>query len=98
MPHSASHALLKCMEAFTIQFASPLGLHIIGTDSISFKQWLLNMLEELPEDALQMLFSLVWAIWKRRNVWVFGSFRMDEMQVIHSAAMVQQHDQMQSRP
>ncbi|XP_057444580.1 uncharacterized protein LOC130736815 [Lotus japonicus] len=73
---STCHAILTCPEVRAIWFSSPLGLHINLTEGMSFKEWLEHLLSHLPNTGQQWLFSVAWAIWKRRNAWLFEQKRV----------------------
>ncbi|XP_057452244.1 uncharacterized protein LOC130744068 [Lotus japonicus] len=78
----ACHVILTCHEVRAIWFLSPLRL----VEGMDFKAWLEHLLSNLPESGQKWLFSLAWAIWKRRNMWVFDEKKLPPDQVILQAS------------
>ncbi|XP_057425744.1 uncharacterized protein LOC130719122 [Lotus japonicus] len=83
---STCHAILTCPEVRSIWFLSPLGLHINLGEGMDLRSWLDLTLSSLPEIGQNWVFSVAWAIWKRRNLWVFDQKRLTPEQVINQAS------------
>lgn len=79
---------LLALKLKRIWCLSPLGLHIPVEDVSSFRCWLELMMSSLPNEGLPWLFSLIWAIWKRRNLWLFETKRTPPNQVVLQASLM----------
>lgn len=86
---STAHALLYCPDARKIWFLSPLGLRIDEAENYSFKEWIKEVLQNTPEEFLPWLCFIAWAIWKRRNLWVFEMKRTEPDKVVFNASLMQ---------
>ncbi|XP_057426531.1 uncharacterized protein LOC130719958 [Lotus japonicus] len=66
------HAFFGCSELAPVWFSSPLSMDFRNVpDTFSLVQWLSQILKEGDEWLVDSVFTLMWAIWERRNKWCF---------------------------
>ncbi|KAG4997025.1 hypothetical protein JHK82_027810 [Glycine max] len=88
LPETVTHALLLCDDAKLVWFASPLGLRVESLRGVStLSQWIDQYcVDTLDDEAMGVVCATMWALWHRRNAWVFHSKGMDCMQVLAKAS------------
>lgn len=69
---SVEHALWECMAAWDVWCLSSTKLQKQSVNQTSFKRFLLQMFEDLNDEALIELSVVAWKLWRRRNDWVFN--------------------------
>ncbi|XP_057423749.1 uncharacterized protein LOC130717521 [Lotus japonicus] len=66
------HAFFGCSEVAPVWFSSPLFMDFRHVpDNFSLVQWLSQILKEGDDWLADSVFTLLWAIWERRNKWCF---------------------------
>jgi len=77
-----THAILKCLTVQLIWFASYLGIRIELLDHLSFADWSYQYFQLGEDELLDHIVAIAWAIWKRRNCWVFNNKEIHFVQVL----------------
>ncbi|KAL2326659.1 hypothetical protein Fmac_025717 [Flemingia macrophylla] len=79
---TTTHALLLCEEVKRIWFAS-MGLRVESLSvATTLPQWMEHCWGTLDKKEMGMVCAVMWAIWHRRNVWVYSEKRLDYVLVI----------------
>ncbi|KAJ1420314.1 Ribonuclease H-like superfamily [Sesbania bispinosa] len=86
-PETAEHALIYCSQVAPIWFASQLGIAINENNNLSVQCWLQRFLNLNDKDASGLILTTMWAIWKRRNLWVFEKKLLKFSQVLDMVTM-----------
>ncbi|KAJ1415947.1 Reverse transcriptase zinc-binding domain [Sesbania bispinosa] len=86
-PETTEHALLYCPQVAPIWFASQLGIAIDKSNSLTIRSWLQDFLNHNNKDAAGLIISTMWAIWKRRNLWVFKKNPLEFSPVLDMVTM-----------
>ncbi|KAK7246980.1 hypothetical protein RIF29_41854 [Crotalaria pallida] len=85
---STYHALVSCPEVRGVWFAPCLGLRVEDQD-IDFGLWFQSTFLDVDDKiASGLACELIWAIWARRNSWVFNNCRQDINHVLSYAASI----------
>ncbi|XP_068323161.1 uncharacterized protein [Pyrus communis] len=61
---TVEHALLQCPRSAAIWFGSPMGIRMFQRIGEGFGGWLINMAKTVTKDSFELLFVLVWNVWK----------------------------------
>ncbi|KAK7269032.1 hypothetical protein RIF29_21747 [Crotalaria pallida] len=83
---SVTHAILQCEEAKRVWFASPVTVHIPDSVDLDFADWISNVLTRGENDGIANVFNLMFALWRRRNVWAFQQSKMPIEETLGLAA------------
>jgi len=65
------HVFLQCPTVVIIWFASSLSFRIDAEAISSFKDWIAKFLTKQYKSVTPIVFSIIWAIWQRRNTCTF---------------------------
>ncbi|KAK7281123.1 hypothetical protein RIF29_08839 [Crotalaria pallida] len=79
------HALLLCRFAAASLFASPLSIRVDVINTSSFQDWLRVLMLNNDPHFLAAIFEHEWALWNRRNEFVFQQREMGFSQVLQKA-------------
>ncbi|KAK7289933.1 hypothetical protein RIF29_03979 [Crotalaria pallida] len=71
-----AHVLLQCEETRRIWFASPVTLHVPVDTDLSFTDWISFVINKEEKSGIANVFNLIYALWKKRNTWVFDKKRV----------------------
>ncbi|KAK7287077.1 hypothetical protein RIF29_00095 [Crotalaria pallida] len=93
------HALVSCREVQEVWFASQFGIRIIDGGATVFGNWFQQkFLDSKNKEAIGMACEILWAIWNRRNSWVFNYQKQSMMQVLSHAMSIHSPLVMQNKP
>ncbi|KAL2334986.1 hypothetical protein Fmac_016199 [Flemingia macrophylla] len=79
------HALITCPEVRQVWFASPLSLRIDPSSVTDFSQWVYTLFERCDDEIVELVCTLLWSIWNRRNQWVNKFIRLTVSEIITEA-------------
>ncbi|KAL2334994.1 hypothetical protein Fmac_016207 [Flemingia macrophylla] len=79
------HALITCPEVRQVWFASPLSLRIDPSSVTDFSQWVYTLFERCDDEIVELVCTLLWSIWNRRNQWVNKFIRLTVSEIITKA-------------
>ena len=83
---TTSHALLSCPEAQEVWEKSPLRLTCQSAFEGTMLEWVQQISKNINEKVWwDLLWSLLWGIWLRRNAWLFEHRKIDTVEVIEKA-------------
>ncbi|KAK7275182.1 hypothetical protein RIF29_16291 [Crotalaria pallida] len=77
-----NHVFLHCSEVDKVWFGSPLGLRIERVKSQDLITWLGNTIKFGDKDSNGLIFTIIYALWFRRNEWVHKGKRQTWAQVL----------------
>ncbi|KAK7273919.1 hypothetical protein RIF29_14986 [Crotalaria pallida] len=77
-----NHVFLQCSEVDKVWFGSPLGLRIERVKSQDLITWLGNTIKFGDKDSNGLIFTIIYALWSRRNEWVHKGKRLTWAQVL----------------
>jgi hypothetical protein len=79
-----NHMLFFCDSSRAVWFASPLALRVDGLP-LNFTQSLLNLTTTIQSQNHQLLFNIMWSIWKARNEHTFEGRTINPVKVLQLA-------------
>ncbi|XP_057453128.1 uncharacterized protein LOC130744990 [Lotus japonicus] len=70
---SIAHALIFCPQVSPIWFMSSLSMNFSGPqpDNFTMEHWLASLLDQGDDWVTDKVLTLLYAVWARRNLWVF---------------------------
>ncbi|XP_057444718.1 uncharacterized protein LOC130736960 [Lotus japonicus] len=88
---TTTHALLFCPAVAPIWFMSPLSFAFHGSQPANFSMeaWLRTLLDQKDEWVIDKVSTLLYAIWARRNLWVFDQRWLTLEQTLKRAAAME---------
>ncbi|XP_072971995.1 uncharacterized protein [Typha angustifolia] len=78
------HLLVGCNMARAVWFASSLGYKFDNSPS-RMDLWIMELSNSFSTEQLSLAFSIIWAIWKARNSWVFKQVKPYPTKILEEA-------------